>query len=123
MKDVFKHFEINGVEYPFCFNINVIEKIVEEYKDIETWAKCLDKKEGAEQIKALKYMMVESINEGIDIENDEKHTSRDFITLKQAGRLISGFSDAMQFTMQAITESNNTGKNAEAEQNQTEAAQ
>jgi len=123
MKDVFKHFTVNGIEYPFCFNINVIEKIADEYKNIQKWAESLDSKEGSEQIKALKFMMCEAVNEGIDIENDEKHLTRDFINLKQAGRLVGGFSDAMQFTMSAIAESNDTAKNALTEQNQTETAQ
>lgn len=117
MKDVFKHFEISGVEYPFCFNINVIEKIAEEYGNIDKWAKSLESTEGAEQIKALKFMMLESINEGIDIENDEKNLDRKFINIKQAGRLIGGFSEAMQFTKSAIAEINDTGKNALTEQN------
>ena len=48
--------------------------------------------------KALKFMILEMINEGIDIENDKlkENQKMDFITSKQVGRLISriGFEES-----------------------------
>ena len=115
MRDVFKHFKIGEIEYPFCFNINVVEKLQEEYGSITKWNECLQSEKGSEQIKALKCMMSESINEGIDMENIERNENRPFISLKETGRIISGLDDATLFAKTAIAESSGKPKNAQTE--------
>lgn len=78
-----------GVDYRLEFNLNVMEKIQEEYGTIDKWAKLTDAKEGEVNLKALIFGIREMLNEGIDIENEEKGTNRPPLTLKQVGRLIT----------------------------------
>ena len=78
-----------GVDYPLEFNLNVMQKIQEEYGTIDKWAKLTDAKEGEVNLKALIFGIKEMVNEGIDIENEEKGTNRPPLTMKQVGRLIT----------------------------------
>lgn len=90
MIDTFKHITVNGVEYPLAFNLNVMETLQEKYGSFSKWAEKLEPENGEEpDVKALKFGICEMINEGIDIENDGKATPRPFISLKQAGRIIT----------------------------------
>lgn len=131
MKDVFKHITANGKQYPFVFNINVIQAISQKYgksNGLQVWSEAVQPKDGSEpDIEALVFFCKEAINEGIDMENDpdDPHyvqgTPRAFINDKQAGRIISAASDFNQMTINTIRESFDTGKekNSMTEQNLT----
>lgn len=124
MKDVFKHFTVKDVEYPFAFNINVAEELDTEYKTekdgmkidgITAWSELVEPKEGIPSITALKFLFWLAINEGIDMENEERKESREPLTLKQIGRVITGLGEnALSFTKESIQDSNSDGteKNA-----------
>lgn len=89
MQEKIKHIKVNEVEYPLVFNLNAMEKIQDKYETIENWGKLTDGKEQEVNIKALKYGVTEMINEGIDIENENQETKREFLTDKQVGRIIT----------------------------------
>lgn len=84
--------EYNGINYEVVFNLNVMEKIQEEYGSVEAWGELT---EGAEpNAKAIKFGFTEMINEGIDIYNEDNankdnFTPRNHFTLAQIGRIIS----------------------------------
>ena len=89
MQDKITHIKVNEIEYPLVLNLNVIEKIQEEYETFEKWGEMTEGKENEVNVKALKFGVTEMINEGIDIENEKKETKRDFVTEKQVGRIIT----------------------------------
>lgn len=95
MQEKMKHIKVNEIEYPLVFNLNVMEKIQDRYETIENWGDLTDGKEkedGTKQeinVKALKFGITEMINEGIDIENENKEIKREFLTDKQVGRIIT----------------------------------
>ena len=89
MQDTMKHINSKGVEYPLVFNLNVMEKIQEKYGSYEKWGDLTDGKDSEINIGALKFGILEMINEGIDIENEGQENKRDFITDKQVGRIIT----------------------------------
>lgn len=117
MQDKINHININGIEYPLVFNLNVMEKIQDKYETIEKWGELTDGKEHEINVKALKYGITEMINEGIDIENENQETKREFLTEKQVGRLITELgiqkiADNVQNTVIEATKSENEQKNA-----------
>lgn len=89
MQDTMKHIKVNDIEYPLVFNLNVMEKIQEKYGTIERWGDLTDGKSHEVNITALKFGILEMINEGIDIENETKGTERAFVTSKQVGRITT----------------------------------
>ena len=120
MQDVKKTFCHNGKNYPLVFNLNVMERVQQEYGSIELWGDYTDgtfygkrdyekknglgswdeldekdkqKFKGEPDAKAVIFGFTEMLNEGIDIENDEKiskgETTRNLLTTKQVGRLIT----------------------------------
>lgn len=89
MLDKITHIDVNGVKYPMCFNLNVMEEIQEQYGSIANWGNIVDS-EGEPKIKDLKNGIIAMINEGIDIENETAETKRALLTQKQVGRLLSG---------------------------------
>ena len=116
MIDTIKHINCNNVDYPLVFNLNVIEKIQEKYGSYEKWGEMTEGKERELNVGALKFGILEMINEGIDIENENKETKRDFLTLKQVGRLITELgmkkiTDKVEETIIESTKSNEEEKN------------
>lgn len=127
MLDIIQHITINDKQYPIAYTLNVMEAIQEKYGTIEKWANALeptekvideltgkvkiDKETGREIVKALepkikdiKWTFTQFINEGIDIENEEKIEKRPFVTEKQVGRLISAIGmDKVNEKMMSIT--------------------
>ena len=93
-----------GKTYPLVFNINVMEKIQDEYGTVEKWGELTDHNSGREvDLKALKFGITEMLNEGVDEFNEEHEDKRDFFTTKTVGRIISDLG------MQEITKKmNNT---------------
>lgn len=107
MKDYKFEFEVEGVKYPLVFNLNVMEEIQEEYKTVEKWGSLTDGKSGEVNVKALKFGLTAMINEGIEIENEEKSENRALLTNKQVGRIITkmGVENAVAQLNNSIIES------------------
>ena len=117
MQDTMKHINSKGVEYPLVFNLNVMEKIQEKYGSYEKWGDLTDGKDSEINIGALKFGILEMINEGIDIENEDKENKREFITNKQVGRIITeigmeALAEKMKETVIDSTKNDEEVKNA-----------
>lgn len=89
MLDIVKHIKVGDKEYPMAFTLNVMEAIQEKYGSLDAWTDIIDPEEGGPAFKDIKWVFAEFINEGIDIENEEKGEKRDFVTTKQVGRIIT----------------------------------
>lgn len=89
MIEIIKHISYKDKDYPLAFNFNVIEKIQDKYGSYEKWGEMTDGKEQEINIGALKFGVLEMINEGIDIENENKEDKMEFVSLKQVGRIIT----------------------------------
>ena len=89
MKDYKFDFEVEGVNYPLVFNLNVMETIQEEFGSVQKWGELTDGKGEEVNVKALKFGLTEMINEGIEIENETLEEKRPLLTTKQVGRLIT----------------------------------
>lgn len=89
MLDKLEYLDDGEIKYPLAFTVNVMEAAEEKYGGMESWAKLMDQKEPS--YKALKFMVLEIINEGIDIQNEKLKDSKkiDPLTSKQVGRLIT----------------------------------
>ena len=91
MKDICGKIQYKNKDYSLVFNLNVMEKIQEEYGSLEAWGKLTDGEEGEPNAKAVIFGFTEMLNEGIDIANDENGTDDKPLTLKQVGRMISDY--------------------------------
>lgn len=124
MLDKINYLETNEEKLPMAFTLNVMESIQEKYGSIEAWSNLIQR-DGEPDIKALKFFMTESINEGIEIENEKSGEKRKPITLKKAGRILTeiGLSGTANKIMKTISESVQTGKqtkNIQTTKNQKE---
>lgn len=116
MINTIKHFKCSDIEYPLAFTMNVLEKIQDKYESYEIWVDMTEGKEREVNIGALKFGITEMINEGIDIENENLETKREFLTTKQVGRIITELgikklTDKVQETVIKSTKSNEEEKN------------
>lgn len=141
MKDVFKHITVKDTQgkevvYPFVFNTNVSETMQERYGSLTKWADKLqppdtvDEKsgetiKGEPRIKDIIEMYMECINEGIDMENEDKGEKRQFLTHKQVGRIVNAIKDSQSQLTDLIRESNDDGtiKNVQTEPMMTPTAE
>ena len=89
MKDINGKIQYKEKEYALVFNLNVMERIQEEYGSLEEWGNLTDGKSGEPNAKAVIFGFTEMINEGIDIANDENGTNEKPLTRKQVGRMIT----------------------------------
>lgn len=89
MKEVSSKITYKDKEYKLVFNLNVMEKIQDEYKTIDAWGALTDGSSGEVNIKALVFGITEMINEAIDIENDDNNTNEPFVTHKKVGRMLT----------------------------------
>lgn len=89
MKDINGKIQYKDKEYALVFNLNVMERIQEEYGSLEEWGNLTDGKSGEPNAKAVIFGFTEMINEGIDIANDENGTDDNPLTRKQVGRIIT----------------------------------
>lgn len=109
-------FEYKGKEIKLVFNLNVMQKIQEEYKTVETWTKLTDGESGEVDIKALLFGLTEMINEAIDIDNDENGTDEPFMTSKKVGRILTdvGLEKATKALHETVINAtkDDSGKNA-----------
>lgn len=114
MKDFNGTIEYKGKTYKIYFNLNVMQQIQEEYGTIEEWGKLSDGTNGEVNAKAVIFGITAMINEGIDIENEEKGTDIKPLTLKQVGRMITeiGLKEATEKLNEIVIESTKDEKNA-----------
>ncbi len=115
MKDFNGEIQYREKVYKLVFNLNVMERIQEEYGTLEKWAEITDGKSGEVNAKAVIFGFTEMLNEGIDIENDENGANNPFLTLKQVGRMITeiGITQATQTLNDTVVNSTQSAeKNA-----------
>lgn len=114
MKDFNGQIEYKGKTYKLYFNLNVMQQIQEEYGTIDEWGKLSDGVSGEVNAKAVIFGLTAMINEGIDIENEEKGTDIKPFTLKQVGRMITeiGIKEATKTLNETVIESTKDEKNA-----------
>ena len=107
MKDFNGNIEYKGKTYKLYFNLNVMQQIQEEYGTIEEWGNLSDGTNGEVNAKAVIFGITAMINEGIDIENEEKGTDIKPFTLKQVGRMITeiGLAEATKTLNDTVIES------------------
>lgn len=89
MKDVSGNISYNGRDYKLVFNLNVMERIQEEYGTLDKWGELTDGSTGEPNAKAIKFGFTEMINEGIEMENEQNGTDIKPFTEKQVGRIIT----------------------------------
>lgn len=90
MKEKIIYLETSKDKYPMSFNLNVMEEIQEQYGSIEAWGDIVENKENGEpKVKDLKNGLMIMINEGIDIENENKIDKIPLLTSKQVGRILT----------------------------------
>lgn len=89
LKEVSSKINYKDKEYKLVFNLNVMERIQDEYKTLDSWGALTDGTSGEVNIKALVFGITEMINEAIDIENDENGTNEPFVTHKKVGRILT----------------------------------
>ena len=119
MKDISKEIEYRGKTYKIVFNLNVMELIQDRFGTVEAWGEAMSQ-EGGKEPKAsdIIYGFWCMLNEGIDIENDEKPDGEKIapLTLKQVGRMLTevGINEAAGQMKDLVVESTkaDTSKNA-----------
>ena len=89
LKEVSSKISYMDKEYPLVFNLNVMERIQDEYETLDKWGELTDGKSGEVNIKALIFGITEMINEGIDIANDESDIKTPFVSHKFVGRMLT----------------------------------
>lgn len=109
MKEMRNEIEYKGQKYNIVFNINVIKALQDEYGSFDKWTDLVKpkKKDKETDIKALIFAFKEAINEGIDIDNEEKGTDIKFLNERQVGRIITevGIANANQKLQDVVVES------------------
>lgn len=92
MKDINDKLEYKGKEYTLVFNLNVLEAIQDEYGTLTKWIeKAYGKKTGEPSAKALAFIIATMVNEGIDIDNENREVAEKPITTKTANRMLSDY--------------------------------
>lgn len=107
MKDFNGEIKYKDTIYKLPFNFNVMEAIQEEYGSLDEWGKLSDGINGEPNAKAVIFGFTQMLNEGIDIENEEKGTDIKPLTLKQVGRMITeiGLIEATKTMNEVVVES------------------
>lgn len=107
MKDINGTLQYKDKTYPLVFNLNVMERIQEEYGSLSAWGSITDGSNGEPNAKAVLFGLTEMINEGIDIRNEENGTQEAFLTVKQVGRMLTaiGVQDATKVMNDTVIQS------------------
>lgn len=115
MKDVNGKLTYKDKEYTLVFNLNVMEEIQEEYGTLDKWGELTDGENGEPNAKAVIFGITQMLNEGIDIENEEKGTNIPPFSKKQVGRLLTevGIAEVSKVMNETVVESTQSNeKNA-----------
>ena len=110
MKDKNGEIEYKGKKYKLAFNLNVMEKIQDEYGTIDKWAELTSGKDQEVNVKALKFGFTEMINEALEIEAEDNDTEFKPVSPNQIGRMLTEIGldkmqDALQTTVVESTKS------------------
>ena len=107
IKEVSSKLIYRDKEYKLVFNLNVMERIQDEYKTLDKWGALTDGSESEVNIKALVFGITEMINEAIDIDNDDNNTNEPFVSHKKVGRMLTeiGIEKAAQNMNNLVVES------------------
>lgn len=90
MKSNDNKIQYKGNEYRIVFDINVLETIQNQYGLFTNWFKLVNVSGNEEiNLEALIFGIQEMLNEGIDIDNEDRDEKLPFLTHKQVGRIIS----------------------------------
>lgn len=89
MKSAIQTIEYKGKSYKLVFDLNVMEAIQDEYGSIDAWGKLTEPEDGEPNVKALVFGVMEMINEGIDIDNDENGTDEKLLTHRKVARILT----------------------------------
>lgn len=111
MGNEIKYLKTKNEEFPYVYSLNVMEALQNEYGSLENWSNLIEPKDGSEpKIKAMLFFFKEAINEGIDIENENKHEERNFINEKKVGRIISelGIEEIVKQLKNVVVEASGT---------------
>ncbi len=108
-------FSSGNKNYKIAFNLNVMQEIQQEYGSVAKWCDLINDPNNNFDFKALIFGFKAMLNEGIDIENEEKNTKKMFLTTKQVGRLISeaGFEKALKELTKIMLESTKSNEKNE----------
>lgn len=109
MKSAIQTIDYKGKSYRLVFDLNVMEAIQDEYGSIDAWGKLTEPEDGEPNIKALVFGVMQMINEGIDIDNDENGTDEKPLTHRKVARILTevgldSVADKMQQTVIDSTE-------------------
>jgi len=104
--DKITYLETDSEKFPLAFTLNVMEALQDEYETLSNWSELIRNKKEP-NIKALKFFITETINEGIEIENEKSGEKRVSITSSKAGRIITeiGLKKVANTITKMITES------------------
>ena len=107
MKDKNGEIEYKGKKYKLAFNLNVMEKIQDEYGTLDEWGDLCSGKEQEVNVKAIKFGFTEMLNEALEIEADEKGEEFKPFTQSQVGRMLTeiGLEKTQQTLQQTVVES------------------
>lgn len=118
MKEVSKTINYRDKEYKLVFNLNVMEKIQDEYGTITKWGDLTDGSSGEVNIKALVFGLTEMLNEGIEIDNDDNGTNEPLLSHKKVARMLSEIgvdkatNDINNVVIESVKDKDADGKNA-----------
>lgn len=111
MKDINGNIHYKDNDYQIVFNLNVMQRIQEEYGSIEKWGEITDGGDNGEpDAKAVIFGFAAMINEGIEIANEDNGTDIKPLSLRQVGRIITevGLKNATATMNQTVIESTKT---------------
>lgn len=113
-----EYIEFHDKKYPLVFDLNVMQDIQEEYGTFDKWAKLTIGDTGGEHsTKAVLFAIMCMVNEGIEIENDEKGTNTKPLNQRQVGRMMTevGMNQAVEKLQQVIIKSTDSEKSSKNE--------
>lgn len=116
MKNTVVYIETEKRKYPLVFNLNVMEKIQDNYGSLKEWGE-LTTGSGEPKIKELKAGILLMINEAIDIENENNGTNEPMLDEKHIGRIMSEVGIGVlvnkikEITIASTKSEDNTAKN------------
>lgn len=107
MKNYENEIEYKNKKYKLVFNLNVMEKIQEEYETVDKWAELTSGQEQEVNVKALKFGFTEMINEGLEIEAEESGEEFKPVTQSFVGRMLTeiGLEDMTNKLQTTVVES------------------
>ena len=113
MKDINGEIQYKDKTYKLIFNLNVMESIQKKYGSLQKWGELTDGNSGEVDVEAVIFGFTEMLNEGIDIDNEEKGTDIKPLTPKAVGRMITevGIANATSKLNQTVIDSTKDEKN------------